>query len=64
MNPFNKHPKEVGMNYFSHFIYAWTVFGRLFYASIVVIVHAFFPFLFTHTASNIVKKLNEEFTNR
>lgn len=64
MNPFNKHPKEVGMNYFSHMGYAFTVAGRLSIALFAVIIHAFFPFILTTKASEIVKDLNNEFTNR
>lgn len=60
-NPFTKHPKEVGMNYFSHFLYAWTVTGRLFYLIIACMIHSFFPFLFTNTTSNMVEKLHREF---
>ena len=58
---FTEHPREVGMSYFGHFCYAWTVTARLFICFLACFVHSFFPFLFTHTTSKIVGTLNEEF---
>ncbi len=59
MNPFSKHPKEVGMNYFTHMGYAFTVAGRLSLALFAVLVHSIFPFILTTKASENVKQLNE-----
>lgn len=57
-NPFTEHPKEVGMNYFQHMLFAFSVTGKLIVAVFCCFIHAFFPFLFTHTTSGIVKKLH------
>jgi uncharacterized membrane protein len=64
MNPFTKHPKEVGLNYLSHFIFALSVVGQLLFALIACFIHAFFPFLFTHTTSGIIKKLHSKIDHR
>jgi hypothetical protein len=61
---FTEHPREVGMSYFRHFGYAFSVMGRLFGCSLACIVHAFFPFLFTHTTSRTINKLHEELNHR
>jgi len=50
-NPFTKHPKEVNENYFQHFIVAMSYFLIFLRLSTVSFIHAFFPFLFTKTAS-------------
>jgi hypothetical protein len=63
-NPFTAHPREVGMNYFQHFAYAMTVTARLFGCVFACFIHAFFPFLFTHTTSRTVEKLHDELHHR
>ncbi len=60
---FTEHPRDVGMNYFQHFLYALTVAWRLFFCTFACLIHAFFPFLFTNTTSNVVSTLNDEFTS-
>jgi hypothetical protein len=57
-NPFTEHPKEVGMNYFQHLLFAFSVVGKLIAAVFCCTIHAFFPFIFTHTTSSIVKNLH------
>jgi Family of unknown function (DUF6356) len=64
MNPFIKHPNEMGMNYFQHFLFAFTVQFKLLLALLACFVHAFFPFLFTTTASTIIRKLDQGITGR
>lgn len=64
MNPFTKHPKEVGMNYFGHFLFAFYVQFRLLIALLACFVHAFFPFLFTTTASKIIRQLDDKISHR
>ncbi len=61
---FTGHPREAGMSYFRHFGYAFSVTGRLFACVLACIVHAFFPFLFTHTTSKTINKLHEELNHR
>lgn len=64
MNWFTKHPAEVKMSYLQHMGYAFTVAGRLGMITFCCFIHAFFPFLFTNTTSNMINKLQNEFNNR
>ena len=64
MNPFTKHPREVGLNYFQHFVFAFYVQFKLILAIMACFVHAFFPFLFTTTASTIISKLDRKIAHR
>ncbi len=63
-NAFTKHPKEVGLSYSGHFIFAWSVVFKLMKAVICCSVHSVFPFMFTHTTSRIVKGLNDQIEDR
>ena len=62
-NLFTEHPREVGMSYFGHFRYSTTVTVRLFVYAFACLIHTFFPFLFTHTISGFISRLNEEFNH-
>jgi hypothetical protein len=64
MNPFTKHPREVGLNYFQHFVFAFYVQFKLILALLACFVHAFFPFLFTTTASTIISRLDRKIAHR
>lgn len=64
MNPFTKHPNEVGMNYLQHFLFAFQVQFKLLMALLACFVHAFFPFLFTTTASTIIRGLDGKIADR
>ena len=63
-NPFTDHPSKVDETYFEHMQCAFKFFYTLFGLSLAVLVHAIFPFLFEHTASNGIKKLNDCMKNR
>jgi len=63
-NPFTKHPNVAGETYFEHMWQAFTFFCTFLYLSLVVLVHAIFPFLFEFTTSDRVKKLNNYMQNR
>jgi hypothetical protein len=60
MNIFTKHPNEVGLNYFQHLIFAFSVVFKLVLAVFCCTVHGFFPFLFTTTTSGIVAELHKK----
>lgn len=64
MNLFTRHPKEVGLSYFGHFFFAWTVIFKLLYAVFCCMIHSVFPFLFTQTASGIISGLNQKIKSR
>ena len=49
MNMFTKHPSEVGLNYFQHFLFAFSVVYKLIIAVFCCTIHAFFPFLFNNS---------------
>lgn len=52
-----KHLKEVNEKYFKHLIEASLISLSLMVASIACILHAIFPFIFTNTASTIMRKI-------
>jgi len=59
-NPFTDHPAEIGESYGEHFSAA-SAFGlALVGAGIACMIHAVLPFLFTHTASKSVHRLNRK----
>ena len=64
MNPFTRHPNEVGMNYFQHLWFAITIVAKLIYAVFACFIHAFLPFFFTTTTSEIVEELHGKITHR
>ncbi len=63
-NPFTKHPKDIGESYLKHLFEALYLFARLTYSGLVMIIHAFIPFLFTKTASNTIFYFHERFSKR
>ncbi len=58
-NIFLQHPKEVGETYTQHLRRALLAVLVLATAQAALVVHAFFPFLFVHTASNKLKSIIE-----
>ncbi|MGQ3012469.1 MAG: DUF6356 family protein [Flavobacteriales bacterium] len=63
-NAFTEHPREVGLSYTGHFLFACSVVYKLGMALFCCSVHAVFPFLFTHTTSRIVKQLHDKIEHR
>jgi hypothetical protein len=63
-NPFTEHPKEVGLSYTGHFVFAWSVVFKLVKAVFCCSIHSVFPFMFTHTTSTIVKHLHDKIEHR
>ena len=61
---FTEHPREVGMSYPRHLLYALSVTGRLSICVVACFVHALFPFLFTHKTSSVVRTLHDELSHR
>jgi len=56
-NIFTKHPNSVNESYWQHCCFALNFSVKLFLAAFCAFVHAFLPFLFEKTASNIMKGL-------
>ena len=63
-NPFTKHPHSVGETYFEHMKKALKYFAILYILSMIVMIHAFYPFLFTTTASDEIERLHKELKER
>jgi hypothetical protein len=56
-NPFTKHPKSVNESYLVHLVHALRFAAEFYILHLIVIVHAFLPFLFQTTASDRIRKL-------
>jgi hypothetical protein len=63
-NPFTKHPEEIGENYLQHLWFAARISWLAFKVSVIALVHAFLPFLFQKTASEMLENLNEGINKR
>ena len=63
-NPFTKHPHSVGETYFEHMKKAIKYGLRIQLISLIIFVHATFPFLFEHDASDEIEKINKELQYR
>ena len=57
---FLDHPQTMNENYLQHFMVAMSFSLRLAYASIVCLVHAILPCLFTTTGSQMIDTLHDE----
>ena len=63
-NPFTNHPHDVGESYGEHLAHAGKSGFRLVGSGIACLIHAVFPFLFVHTASDTVKDMHRGITKR
>jgi uncharacterized protein DUF6356 len=61
---FTEHPSSLGETYYAHMRVSFSYAVPLFGAALAACAHAFFPFLFTTTASSTVKRLYERMTGR
>ena len=64
INFFNKHLVEAGEGYLEHFIFASVTSLWIVMASVILMLHAIFPFIFTTTTSANIKKINERMQKR
>jgi len=55
---FTEHPASVGESYFEHLRVASGFSFNMITGGLACLVHAIFPFLFTHTGSGIIASLN------
>lgn len=60
---FNEHPNSVGESYFQHMCVALSFFATFAFATFAAFVHAFLPFLFVKTGSNIILNLHDRMVN-
>jgi hypothetical protein len=63
-NPLTRHPREVGESYGQHLAHAGGAGLKLVGAGLACLVHAVLPFLFVHTASNVVREMYRGMTKR
>ena len=61
---FSKHPNEYGETYFKHLRIAIRYFFILLKIAFLLLIHGFFPFLFTFTSSTLIKKTYLEFQKK
>ena len=59
INKFTQHPASVGETYFQHMGVALRFFARFCYGAFAALVHAFFPFLFEKTGSNLIREMHQ-----
>ena len=62
MNPihlFTRHPATVGESYGEHFLVAMGFSLRMLLGGIACLVHAFLPFLFVKTGSDMIRVLHD-----
>lgn len=63
-NIFTKHPHSIGESYFQHLKFA-TQFGlSMLIGGIACLIHAFLPFLFKNTGSDLLLKMTRDFVER
>lgn len=60
---FTEHPTNVCLTYFQHWKFAMEMSGKLFIGSGQALVHAFFPFLFITSTSDLSEKLNQRLSD-
>jgi hypothetical protein len=60
MHFFTDHPYAGGYTYFEHLKRASYLGSKCIYAGCILFIHGIFPFLFEHTGSDTIKKLNAE----
>jgi hypothetical protein len=61
---FTRHPESVGETYFEHFAYASGVAAKTAKISVIIALHAIFPFTCETTASDMIKEINKEMQKR
>lgn len=54
-----KHLHDAGEGYFQHMKFTLWAAWMLIYGGVTVLIHGFLPFLFVHTGSCTIKRLND-----
>lgn len=58
---FDQHLRENNVGYFQHLIHAVILGVMSITAGVVFLIHAVFPFVFTQTGSNLIRKIQARF---
>jgi hypothetical protein len=61
---FGDHPKHAGESYLQHLFFTLKMVVVMLFTSIALLIHGFFPFVFTKTASNNFKNMNNKLQER
>lgn len=61
---FTAHPASVNENYFQHMKSALTFSLTFFTGGIIALIHAFFPFLFEKTGSELITRLHQKMVSQ
>jgi hypothetical protein len=61
---FVDHPNSVRETYITHAVFALRCGIQLWGIGCIAIIHAFMPFLFTHTVTNMLEKLSDRMYER
>jgi hypothetical protein len=64
MTAFNKHPNEVGETYWEHMGVALRFAGLFLKWTLIAVIHAFFPFLYTTYISDRIDDLHKKISKR
>ncbi len=60
----DSHLKEINETYFEHMYFAQKCGWQMVFAGLACVIHSIFPNLFVNTASDALKKLNQEMFER
>ena len=63
-NIFTDHPKSIGESYFQHLYFAFLFGLNMIIGGLACIIHAFLPFLFKKTGSDVLIKMTHHFVER
>ena len=61
---FSRHLHDAGESYFRHLAFTARIGAMLVASGLVIIVHGLLPFLFEHTGSNLIDRINAELKTR
>jgi hypothetical protein len=61
---FTRHLRDADERYFEHLAFTLKVGGTLVVIACVVVIHGLLPFLFTHTGSRMLDRLNADMAAR
>jgi hypothetical protein len=58
------HPSEVGMTYVEHMMFSLSLAGKFAYASILAIIHAFYPDIFVTSSTDAITTITHQINHR
>ena len=58
------HPNEVNMTYVEHMMFSLSLAGKFAYASILAMIHAFYPDIFVTSSTDAITTITHQINNR